>query len=51
MNLYATSDNTRACVSALDDYLLKTEYEAKMADIDVDINLLKQASIWKNINE
>lgn len=49
--LNSTNNKVVDIEAALDDYLLKTEYEAKMADIDVDINLLKQASIWKNINE
>ena len=39
MNLYTTSDNTRACVSALDDYLLgRTIVEAAQM-ISTAINL------------
>ena len=39
MNLYATSDNTRACVSALDDYLLSRTIVEAAQMISTAVNL------------
>lgn len=45
------SDKVTNIEDALNNYVLKTEYESKMASIDGDITLLKDAVIWRALEE